>query len=65
MTTEELLKQLYDATLVGNAPEVLSLTDQGLAKGLGPETLLYEALIPSLRRSARGSSAVTSSSPRC
>ena len=48
MTTEELLKQLYDATLVGNAPEVLSLTDQGLAKGLGPEVLLYEALIPSL-----------------
>ena len=25
MTTEELLKQLYDATLVGNGPEVLSL----------------------------------------
>jgi len=48
VTTEELLKQLYDATLVGNAPEVLSLTDQGLAKGLGPEILLYEALIPSL-----------------
>ena len=48
MTTEELLKQLYDATLVGNAPEVLSLTDQGLAMGLGPEILLYEALIPSL-----------------
>ena len=48
MTTEELLKQLYDATLVGNAPEVLSLTDQGLAMGLGPEVLLYEALIPSL-----------------
>jgi len=48
VTTEELLKQLYDATLVGNAPEVLSLTDQGLAMGLGPEVLLYEALIPSL-----------------
>src|SRR5580765_5660053 len=48
MTTEELLGQLYDATLVGNGPEVLSLTDQGLAQGLGPETLLYEALIPSL-----------------
>ena len=43
MTTEELLKQLYDASLVGNAPEVLSLTNQGLAQGLGPESLLYEA----------------------
>ncbi len=48
VTTDELLRQLYDYTLVGNAPEVLSLTRQGLEQGLGPETLLYEALIPSL-----------------
>ncbi len=48
MTQEELLKQLYDLTLVGNAPEVLRLTNEGLGMGLGPEMLLYEALIPSL-----------------
>ena len=48
MTQEELLRQLYDYTLVGNGPEVLDLTNAGLAMGLGPETLLYEALIPSL-----------------
>ena len=48
MTQDELLRQLYDLTLVGNAPEVLRLTNEGLAMGLGPETLLYEALIPSL-----------------
>mgnify|MGYP006266637197 CR=1 FL=1 len=48
MTTEELLRQLYDSTLVGNGPEVLELTRAGLAAGLGPETLLYEALIPAL-----------------
>jgi methylmalonyl-CoA mutase cobalamin-binding domain/chain len=48
VTQEELLKQLYDLTLVGNAPEVLRLTREGLDMGLGPETLLYEALIPSL-----------------
>ena len=48
MTQEELLRQLYDFTLVGNAPEVLSLTNAGLEMGLGPETLLYDALIPSL-----------------
>ncbi len=48
MTTDDLLRQLCDFTLVGNAPEVLSLTRQGLELGLGPETLLYEALIPSL-----------------
>jgi methylmalonyl-CoA mutase cobalamin-binding domain/chain len=48
VTQEELLRQLYDYTLVGNGPEVLDLTNAGLAMGLGPETLLYEALIPSL-----------------
>jgi methylmalonyl-CoA mutase cobalamin-binding domain/chain len=48
VTQEELLKQLYDFTLVGNAPEVLALTRSGLGMGMGPEVLLYEALIPSL-----------------
>jgi methylmalonyl-CoA mutase cobalamin-binding domain/chain len=48
VTPDDLLRQLYDFTLVGNAPEVLSLTRQGLELGLGPEKLLYEALIPSL-----------------
>ena len=48
MTKEELLGQLYDETLTGNKPAVLELTNQGLALGLGPEMLLYEALIPSL-----------------
>jgi len=48
MNEQELLTQLYDFTLVGNAPEVLQLTNAGLAMGLTPETLLYDALIPSL-----------------
>jgi methylmalonyl-CoA mutase cobalamin-binding domain/chain len=48
VTKDELLRQLYHYTLVGNGPEVLDLTRAGLAMGLGPETLLYEALIPSL-----------------
>ncbi|HEX9041780.1 MAG TPA: corrinoid protein [Trebonia sp.] len=48
MTSEELLGELYDKTLTGNAPDVLALTREGLAAGLGPETLLYEALIPAL-----------------
>ena len=48
MTRDELLGELYDKTLVGNGPAVLDLTRQGLAQGLGPETLLYEALIPAL-----------------
>ena len=48
MTNDELLRQLYDQTLVGNAPAVLELTNSGLGAGIGPETLLYQALIPSL-----------------
>jgi methylmalonyl-CoA mutase cobalamin-binding domain/chain len=48
VTRDELLKELYDKTLVGNRPAVLELTNEGLAMGLGPEILLYEALIPSL-----------------
>jgi methylmalonyl-CoA mutase cobalamin-binding domain/chain len=48
MTPDDLLKQLYDDTLVGNAPAVLDLTTTGLGMGIGPETLLYDALIPAL-----------------
>jgi methylmalonyl-CoA mutase cobalamin-binding domain/chain len=48
MTSDELLTELYDKTLTGNGPAVLDLTRAGLEQGLGPETLLYEALIPAL-----------------
>ena len=44
----EILRGLYDETLVGNAPRVLELTHEGLATGLEPQTLLFDALIPSL-----------------
>jgi methylmalonyl-CoA mutase cobalamin-binding domain/chain len=45
---EEILRGLFDETLVGNAPRVLELTEEGLAAGMEPQTLLFEALIPSL-----------------
>jgi 5-methyltetrahydrofolate--homocysteine methyltransferase len=48
MTPEEILKGLYDNTLIGNAPEVKELTEQGVADGMDPESMLYDALIPSL-----------------
>src|ERR1700678_4716841 len=48
MTHEEILRGLYDNTLVGNAPEVRELVERGLADALGPEPMLYDALIPSL-----------------
>ena len=33
MTPEEILQGLYDETLVGNAPRVLELTEEGLTLG--------------------------------
>jgi 5-methyltetrahydrofolate--homocysteine methyltransferase len=48
MTHEEILQGLYDNTLVGNAPEVRDLVNAGLADGMDPENMLYDALIPSL-----------------
>ncbi len=48
MTHEEILKGLYDETLIGNAPEVKDLVNRGLEDGLGCEAMLYDALIPSL-----------------
>jgi 5-methyltetrahydrofolate--homocysteine methyltransferase len=48
MTPDEVLQGLYDETLVGNAPAVLELTNTGLELDMTPETLLFDALIPSL-----------------
>ena len=47
-TPEEILQGLYDETLVGNAPRVLELTDEALGIGMEPQSLLFDALIPSL-----------------
>jgi 5-methyltetrahydrofolate--homocysteine methyltransferase len=48
MTDEEILQLLYEETLVGNAPAVRDGVNQGLEQGIEPESLLYDALIPSL-----------------
>ena len=48
MTEEEIIKGLYDDTLVGNAPSVKELTIKGLELGMDPSVILYDALIPSL-----------------
>lgn len=48
MTHDEIIKALYDETLLGNAPAVLELTQKALADGMGPDTILFDALIPSL-----------------
>jgi methylmalonyl-CoA mutase cobalamin-binding domain/chain len=48
MTHEEILTALYDDTLVGNAPAVKENVEKGLEDGMDPESMLYDALIPSL-----------------
>ena len=48
MTHDEIIKALYDETLLGNGPAVLELTLTALADGMGPDTILFDALIPSL-----------------
>ena len=48
MSTDEILQGLYDHTLAGNKPEVVSLTEQGIELQIEPETMLFEALIPAL-----------------
>jgi len=48
LSSEEILQRLYDETLTGNAPEVLDLTRQALEQNMEPQTLLFDALIPSL-----------------
>jgi 5-methyltetrahydrofolate--homocysteine methyltransferase len=48
MDSGDILKGLYDETLVGNGPRVLELTRAGLDAGMTPESMLFDALIPSL-----------------
>ena len=48
MTHDEILKALFEETLVGNAPEVLRLTELGIADGMTPSSILFDDLIPSL-----------------
>lgn len=48
MSKEQVLKEIYDETMLGNGPRVIELTNQGLSEGLTPDELLFEGLIPSL-----------------
>ncbi len=48
MTHEEILTQLYERTLVGDTPTVGELTELGLETELGPDAMLFDALIPAL-----------------
>ena len=50
---EEILDGLYENTLDGQIDPVVALTKEGLALGMGPLELLFDALIPSLEEVGR------------
>lgn len=52
-STEEILDGLYDETLVGNAKAVKELTEEGIALGMDPLSILFDGLIPSLQEVGR------------
>ncbi|MCC7162541.1 MAG: corrinoid protein [Anaerolineae bacterium] len=41
MTHDEILQQMYDNTVLGKAPEVIKLTQEGLAQEMDPLEMLY------------------------
>jgi 5-methyltetrahydrofolate--homocysteine methyltransferase len=50
---QEILDALYEHTLDGEAAPVVELTNEGLALGMDPLTLLFEAMIPALEEVGR------------
>lgn len=53
MTHDEILKGLYDNTIIGKAPIVKDLTQQGIDSGLDPVDMLYKSLLPALQEVGR------------
>jgi methylmalonyl-CoA mutase cobalamin-binding domain/chain len=53
MNEEEILKGLYDNTILGKAPDVKNLTQVGLDQKVDPVTMLYQALLPALQEVGR------------
>ena len=50
---EELLDELYDHTVDGEAEQVVALTNEALALEMEPGTILFDALIPALEEVGR------------
>ncbi len=50
---EEILDALYEHTIDGEAEPVVELTQEALELGMGPQTILFEALIPALEEVGR------------
>ena len=50
---QEIRQQLYDHTLVGHSKEVKELTEEALSRGMKPQEILFDVLIPSLQEVGR------------
>ena len=50
---EEILDELYENVLDGEAPPALALTKEGLELGMEPLTLLFDGMIPALEEVGR------------
>jgi methylmalonyl-CoA mutase cobalamin-binding domain/chain len=50
---QELLDELYEHVIDGEAQPTVALTNEGLALGMDPLTLLFEAMIPALEEVGR------------
>jgi methylmalonyl-CoA mutase cobalamin-binding domain/chain len=48
MTPDEIITEMYEATMAGNGPKVIELTNEGLGQGMTPDTILFDSLIPAL-----------------
>lgn len=53
MNEEDILKGLYDNTILGKAPPVKELTQAGLDQKVDPVVMLYQALLPALQEVGR------------
>jgi 5-methyltetrahydrofolate--homocysteine methyltransferase len=50
---EEILDELYNYTIDGDEDPVIELTNEGLALGMDPNEILFDALIPALSEVGR------------
>jgi 5-methyltetrahydrofolate--homocysteine methyltransferase len=50
---DALLDALYDAVLDGNRPAAVCSVEQLIARGLGPDTILYQGMIPAMNEVGR------------
>jgi 5-methyltetrahydrofolate--homocysteine methyltransferase len=52
-TSDDLLDHLYDLTLDGDSGPVREVVEDGLDRGVAPESMLFDALIPALEEVGR------------